>query len=93
MAVELSSPAVEPLGSYVFCVRSAHQAHAVAIPVQADGTLVTGKIGDDLSIEDGHAAARLAGLNLLVHRSSASPRAPGGVVIFTHPCTFHIDNC
>lgn len=34
-------------------------------PRGADGRSITGKLGADLSIEDGHAAARLAGLNVL----------------------------
>lgn len=35
------------------------------IPLGADGTLVLGRLGEDLSIEDGQHAARLAALSLL----------------------------
>ena len=34
-------------------------------PLQADGTLITGKVGKQVSIEQGQAAARLTGLQLL----------------------------
>lgn len=34
-------------------------------PVLADGSYVTGKVGSDLSIDQGYAAARLVGLQLL----------------------------
>lgn len=34
-------------------------------PLKPDGTLVKGKLGGDLTIEDGYEAARLTGLNLL----------------------------
>ena len=35
------------------------------LPVDADGKLVTGRVGADLDVAAGHAAARLAGLNIL----------------------------
>ena len=35
------------------------------IPLGADGTLVVGRLGDDLTVADGVAAARLAALSLL----------------------------
>jgi enamine deaminase RidA (YjgF/YER057c/UK114 family) len=35
------------------------------IPLGADGTLVTGRLGDTLTVEDGRIAARLAALSLL----------------------------
>jgi enamine deaminase RidA (YjgF/YER057c/UK114 family) len=34
-------------------------------PTKPDGTLVRGKVGSDLSLADGYAAARLVGLNTL----------------------------
>jgi enamine deaminase RidA (YjgF/YER057c/UK114 family) len=36
-----------------------------------DGTLVTGKLGDTVSLEQGRAAARLCGLNILAQAKSA----------------------
>ncbi|NRB56408.1 MAG: RidA family protein, partial [Salinicola sp.] len=35
------------------------------VPRNADGTLVTGRMGQDTSIDDGYAAARNVGLQLL----------------------------
>ena len=34
-------------------------------PLQADGRLMTGKVGQDVSVEEAYAHARLTGLNLL----------------------------
>lgn len=34
-------------------------------PVQADGSLITGRVGSDLTLEQGHAAARQVGLAML----------------------------
>lgn len=41
------------------------------IPFRADGSLALGRLGDDLSIEDGQAAARLCGLGILAQASAA----------------------
>jgi len=35
------------------------------LPIRADGSLVTGRLGEDLDEQAGHDAARLCGLNLL----------------------------
>ncbi len=35
------------------------------VPVQNDGTLIVGKVGDDLSMEEGKIAARQVGLTML----------------------------
>ncbi|MDI4637394.1 MULTISPECIES: RidA family protein [Halomonadaceae] len=41
------------------------------VPRNADGTLVTGRMGQDTSIDDGYAAARNVGLQLLAVAKSA----------------------
>jgi enamine deaminase RidA (YjgF/YER057c/UK114 family) len=38
---------------------------------RADGTLLTGRLGDDLSLTDGIEAARLSGLNILAQAATA----------------------
>jgi enamine deaminase RidA (YjgF/YER057c/UK114 family) len=35
------------------------------LPIQTDGSLITGKIGSDLTVEQGYEAARQVGLNIL----------------------------
>jgi enamine deaminase RidA (YjgF/YER057c/UK114 family) len=35
------------------------------LPIRHDGTMITGKVGDELTVEDGKAAARQVGLNIL----------------------------
>ena len=58
--------APKPAGSYVTAVRVGNllftSGHG---PTQADGTIVTGKVGVDLDVEAAQGAARLTGLNLL----------------------------
>jgi enamine deaminase RidA (YjgF/YER057c/UK114 family) len=59
-------PAPKPVGVYKpvlvvdkFLYISGHG------PLKADGTLITGKVGDDLSMEEGKLAARQVGLAML----------------------------
>jgi enamine deaminase RidA (YjgF/YER057c/UK114 family) len=40
-------------------------------PRRADETMITGKIGAELSLQDGYEAAKLCGLNLLVNMIAA----------------------
>jgi enamine deaminase RidA (YjgF/YER057c/UK114 family) len=57
-----------PKGSYVLCTRSSDGKTlytAGHLPQPAVGDLVTGKIGDDLTVEQGTQAAEYAGLSLL----------------------------
>jgi len=65
LGIELPSPA-KPVANYLPTVRTANliflSGHG---PQQADGTYVTGKVGKDLSLEEGYQAARLAGICLL----------------------------
>ena len=35
------------------------------LPINNDGTMITGKVGADLSVEEGNAAARQVGLNII----------------------------
>ena len=65
LRIELPA-APKPAGSYVPCVRSGRLLFVSGqIPFRPDGSVVTGRVGLDLSIEDGRAAARLAGLSLV----------------------------
>lgn len=65
LGITLPSPPA-PVANYV---RSVHADKFVFLaghgPLQDDGTYVTGKIGLDLTVEEGYEAARLTGLALL----------------------------
>lgn len=63
----LDLPAVfPPAGTYRSAIVHGDVLHTAGhIPLGADGTLVLGRLGEDLSIEEGQHAARLAGLSLL----------------------------
>ena len=65
MGLELPPP-IKPVANYVTAVRSGNliflSGHG---PVRDDGTLITGKVGTDLSVEDGYKAARQVALVLL----------------------------
>ena len=55
-----------PAGTYRSAVVHEGVLHTAGhIPLGADGTLVLGRLGDDLTVEDGRRAARLAALSLL----------------------------
>ena len=55
-----------PVATYVNAVRVGNLIYLSGKgPLQADGTLITGKVGKQVSIEQGQAAARLTGLQLL----------------------------
>ena len=60
-------PPSAPAGSYVPAVRTGNLLFmAGSGPAnRPDGTRPTGKVGKDLSVEDGYEAARLVGINLL----------------------------
>jgi enamine deaminase RidA (YjgF/YER057c/UK114 family) len=60
-------PAVSaPKGSYVLCVRSGNLVFTAGhLPVAGDGTLVTGKVGKELSVAEGNKAAEYCALSLL----------------------------
>ena len=56
----------KPLANYVHTVRTGNLVYTAGKgSAYPDGKLYTGKLGDDLSIEQGQEAARLAGIRLL----------------------------
>ena len=65
MGIELP-PAVSPVANYVPAVRSGHlvflSGHG---PFDETGALITGKVGADLTAEQGYQAARRVGIGLL----------------------------
>lgn len=55
-----------PVANYVNAVRTGNLVFLSGKgPLRADGTQITGKVGDDLTIEEGYEAARVTGINLL----------------------------
>ena len=63
--VSLPEPAV-PLGSYATAVRFGNLLYTAGhVPGAVDGRQPLGKVGADLSVEEGAAAARSVGINLL----------------------------
>ncbi len=65
MGLELPPPG-KPVANYVPAVRSGNliflSGHG---PILKDGSLITGKVGEDLTLEDGYQAARQVALVLL----------------------------
>lgn len=61
----------DPVGLYEPYTRSGELVFLSAISSARDGTMITGKVGRDLSVEFGREAARLAAENLLAVLSSA----------------------
>jgi enamine deaminase RidA (YjgF/YER057c/UK114 family) len=65
LGVELGEP-YKPVANYVSSVRSGNLVFmSGAGPQMSDGEYITGKVGSDLTIEDGYEAARLTGIVLL----------------------------
>ena len=61
-----------PVANYVNAVRTGNLVFLAGKgPRRADGTNVTGKVGRELSIEEGYAAARLTGINQLAALKAA----------------------
>lgn len=60
-------PAVgKPVANYVNAVRTGNLIFLSGKgPTKADGTNITGKVGTDLTVEQGYEAARITGINLL----------------------------
>lgn len=55
-----------PVANYINAVRTGNLIFLSGKgPLRPDGTLIKGKIGTDLTVEEGYEAARLTGLNLL----------------------------
>lgn len=83
LGIVLPPAAPTPIGSF----RNLRiHGHAVYVsgqgPVEADGTLIRGKIGLDFTLEEGPALARLVGLNILavLREEFGSLDRIGGVV-------------
>lgn len=67
LGIELPPPP-PPGGNYVPAVRSGNLLFLSGVgPRSADGKLITGKVGETLTIDEGYAAARLTALNLLAN--------------------------
>jgi enamine deaminase RidA (YjgF/YER057c/UK114 family) len=65
LGIELPEPAA-PVANYVPAVRTGNLVFLAGTgPLKPDGTYMTGRLGDDVSIEEGQEAARLAGIALL----------------------------
>ena len=73
LGLELPRPST-PAGSYVPYVRSGNLLFVSGqIPFRADGSVVAGRVGVDVTIDGGQAAARTAGLSLIAVARSALP--------------------
>jgi enamine deaminase RidA (YjgF/YER057c/UK114 family) len=71
LGIVLPKPS-SPLFNYVKFVRTGNLVYLSGQgPVKADGTFITGKLGRDLSIEEGAAAAKLTGINLIATLQTA----------------------
>jgi len=65
LGIELP-PASKPLGNYVKAVRTGNLLFLAGTgPTKADGTTIAGKVGKDLTVEQGYEAARVTGLAIL----------------------------
>jgi enamine deaminase RidA (YjgF/YER057c/UK114 family) len=71
LGIELPK-ASTPLFNYVKFVRTGNLIYLSGTgPGKPDGTFITGKVGRDLSIEEGAAAAKLTGINLIATLQNA----------------------
>jgi enamine deaminase RidA (YjgF/YER057c/UK114 family) len=67
LGIELP-PAPKPIGNYVPGVQSGKLLFMSGIgPRRPDGSAITGKLGAGMSVEEGYAAARAVGLNMLAN--------------------------
>lgn len=65
MGIELPQP-TKPIGNYVKYVRTGNLIYFSGHgPGKPDGTTITGKVGKDLSLEQGYEAAKATGISLL----------------------------
>lgn len=70
LGIILPEPAA-PVAAYVPVVIAGGLAHVSGQLPFVDGKLVTGRLGEDVSLEDGNAAARACGLMLLAQIKAA----------------------
>ena len=69
--ITLPTPAA-PAANYVSYVLAGDLLHVAGqIPFRADGTLAKGRLGEDVSVEDGQAIARLCGIGILAQVQAA----------------------
>lgn len=61
LGITLSTPSA-PVANYVKCVRTGNLLFLAGAGPQKDGKYTTGRLGADLSIEQGYQAARLTGI-------------------------------
>jgi len=65
LGIELITP-TKPVANYVKAVRTGNLVYLSGDgPMRADGKYITGKLGHDLSIEQGYEAARQTGISIL----------------------------
>jgi len=65
LGIELPTPAT-PVANYVPAVRTGNLVFLSGQgPRKPDGAMITGRLGDDMSIDDGYQAARTVGIGLL----------------------------
>lgn len=65
LGIELNTPA-KPVANYVKAVRTGNLLYLSGEgPVLADGKYITGKLGADLTVEQGYQAARQTGISIL----------------------------
>lgn len=70
LGVTLPAPAA-PVASYLPCVVAGGFAHVSGQLPFVDGKLVTGRLGEDVSLEDGIIAARACGVMILAQLKAA----------------------
>lgn len=71
LGIELTRPS-KPVANYVTAVRTGNLIFLAGKgPSRPDGTYITGKLGKDLTIEQGYAAARLTAINQLAALKAA----------------------
>ncbi|WP_371397676.1 RidA family protein [Fretibacter rubidus] len=72
-ALNISLPeASAPAANYVSYTRTGNLVFiAGQTSVRADGTMLTGRLGEDLTLEEGQLAARLCGLRLIAQMKAA----------------------
>ncbi len=69
--ITLPTPAA-PAANYVSYVLAGDLLHVAGqIPFRTDGTLAKGRLGEDVSVEDGQAIARLCGIGILAQVQAA----------------------
>ena len=65
LGIDLTHPAA-PVANYVPAVSTGNLVYLSGKgPTQSDGTMMSGKVGSDLDIDQGYEAARLVGIQLL----------------------------